>query len=602
MTIFVLMHVFIRSKEELDSGLAMIVGHDTYMIDTETSGLSPHKCHIQLIQIGTKEHQLVIDPWKVGWKHMHLVRETIGNALVVGHNIKFDLKFLKWHLDWDFEDVWDTMIAERVIYAGWPMTVKHSLEATLKRRLKVKLDIDKKTRMIFVDAPKGSEWSEEVWTYSAVDVQHLIDIMELQRKDVKRFRLDMVMSLEMSTLVPLAYSEIYGGLKIDTTRWEKYIKVLDQEASAIMRAMNRLAGSDDINWNSPMQVRGAIHNAHPELELDSTSRETLEQYEEYEMISLILQYRKKSKFIQSFGQSLLESLYDGRMFTTYGLVATGRMSSSNVNVQQIPSDAEVRSMFIAREGMSLITADYGSQELVIIASNSREPAWLDALKNGKDLHSISASMLYGSKWTEAGEEDCEFAKSQKKCSCPKHMEMRDYAKAISFMLAYGGGAFALSKRLGITEAEAERLMDSFFSALPNIHDYLESQGKFACDYTYSVTNHPIKRKRFYPFSAGLSWGAINRRGKNSPIQGTAADQTKLALVNIHYSLMEAGYSYGEDVVVSVIVHDEIVVEAKDGIATDVAKIVKECMEEAGKVTLRNDLLKTKPNIGKAWKK
>lgn len=589
------MEHYIKARGELDSALELIKDSPEYMVDCETNGLYPLINDILLLQVGTKEHQLVIDYHYFKKEELQSVRDVIGDSLILGHNIKFDLKFLLQKLGWEFETVYDTMIADKLIYAGYPMYYRFSLKDVLKRHLKIV--VDKDTRKEFIDAPVGAGFSSEAITYSAKDVEHLSDVRERQLKLINRLKLNIVTELEMATLPPLARVEL-RGFKIDVEGWKELIAEGKKESLELEKTLNSMA-KQDINWNSPKQVVAIINHLYPEAKIDSSNAETLEKHSHLPLVDTLRRFRKHSKFLSSFGDKLLEKLPDGRLRTHYGLVATGRMSSSDPNIQQMPSTETVRSKFIADYGYDLITADYGSQELVILASNSKEPAWIEALKTGQDLHSISASMLYRTRWTDAEEEGCEFKSKGKKCACEKHKEMRNSAKAISFSLAYGAGSFALSKNLGITEMEAENLMEDFFAALPNVHDYLEDAGRFANDYAYSVTNKPIERRRFYPFFGGLSYGAINRRGKNSVIQGTASDQTKLALINIDRRIREENW----DAHILAIVHDEIVSEAAEDISKEFAvEVVKKEMELAGKWTLKNNLLKTEPSIGKVWKK
>lgn len=592
----------IRTKGELDSALAPITGRKYYQLDCETNGLSAHKNDLLLLQVGTvtddgdPEDQLVIDVNKVGLSNLHPIREVIGENTIIGHNIKFDLKFLKQKLGWEFTQIYDTMIAEKVIYSGYPQNYRYDLATVLWRRAKVRLD--KETRDEFIDKEVGGEFSSDAIEYSGLDVTYLYYVMKEQKNDIYKHKLDIVLELELSMLAPLADIEL-NGFRIDVEGWRNTIKVFEGEAIELRKELNLLTGYEtEINWNSPKQVVAAINDKYPEVGLTSSSKESLEAVGSNELVETLLEYRKKNKFVTSFGESLLEMLHEGKLHTNFGLVATGRMSSSKPNMQQMPSTNLVRSMFIADRGYKLVTADYGSQELVILASNSGEPAWLHALEHGKDLHSISASMLYRSKWDAAEEEGCDFSAEGKKCSCEGHKEMRNAAKAISFSLAYGAGAHALSRNLGISVPEAENLMDDFFAALPNVYDYLEDRGKFACDYGYSVTNKPISRKRFYPFFSGLSWGAINRRGKNSVIQGTAADQTKLAIIGIDTRIKLEKW----DATIVAVVHDEIVCQAEESIAEQFAEVVKREMELAGKVTLGNSLLKTFPNVSDVWSK
>jgi DNA polymerase-1 len=194
-------------------------------------------------------------------------------------------------------------------------------------------------------------------------------------------------------------------------------------------------------------------------------------------------------------------------------------------MQQIPATNEYRNCFVAPHGWVFVSSDYSSQELNVIAYGSQDPVFLKALKNSEDLHSISAELVFGKKWTEAAEKDCEYLQSKQKCNCKSHKPLRNIVKTIGFGLAYGMGPKKLSETVNCSQKEAKDLMETYFKAFPNIKNFLNNLGEFGKRNGYIETFPPFKRKRWFDTwtpkmyndrDSFMELGSIERASKNTP--------------------------------------------------------------------------------------
>jgi hypothetical protein len=257
------------------------------------------------------------------------------------------------------------------------------------------------------------------------------------------------------------------------------------------------------------------------------------------------------------------------------------------NVQQIPSTSDFRKCFIAAPGYKLVTCDYSQAELRILAELSMDNAFVNAFQSGQDLHTLTAAQMFGVPVADV-------AKPQ-----------RSAAKAINFGLAYGMGPGGLAPRLGVSLDEAKALISRYFAAYPGIQKWLDKAAKDSVRLGYSVT--PLGRKRFYNLpdeslkrSSEDDWrkqiAAIERQGKNSPIQGSNADMIKLALINLRAALS------GWDARTVNTVHDEIVVEAREDQAEEVKHLVEEAMLDAGKAILKEVPIVADAAVADYWSK
>jgi DNA polymerase-1 len=323
-----------------------------------------------------------------------------------------------------------------------------------------------------------------------------------------------------------------------------------------------------------------------------------------------MEYKEITKLTSSYGDNFFNLIScDGRIHTDFRqILDTGRVSSSNPNMQQIPADNKYRNCFIAPNGWVFVSSDYSSQELNVIAYGSKDPVFLEALENGQDLHSVCAELVFQDKWKESAEPDCAYQISKQKCSCPKHKKLRTQVKSINFGLAYGMGPHKLADQLDIKINEASELIDKYFNAFPSIKDFLDKLARFGVNHGYIRTFKPFKRRRWFDswlphgMTAPQDRGSIERQSKNTPIQGSSADMTKLAMVKIFEEITNSESKFYNNVKMVMTVHDQIDTVCKEELAEEWRDKMNELMEEAGKIIVTNGLLTAETEISNVWKK
>lgn len=593
-------HAYVVNKEEdrlefsyevvtdagrLHAAAAVIASYDLIAVDTETSGLDPFTDQILLLQIATPEKVYIFDCSVVD---VTPLKDVLENPKVVKllQNAKFDYKFLKQRCGVTLNNIFDTMLAERVLLAG--VEHKYSLEAIVKRYFDISLD--KTLRLSFTAGVQ--EFTEEQLRYAARDVVILFPLHEIQAQALEREELRNIAQLEFDAITPIAEMEL-AGLKIDVEKWKSIIEKhraqrdqFEKEALELLQVGQSNNGlfADAVakfNLNSQKQV---IHQfATLGIRIEDTSEATL-LLVKHPAAKKLLEYREHDKIIGSFGETFLALIHPvtGRIhpdFQQYG-ADTGRLSCKNPNVQQIP--AEFRGCFIPDPGYKVITCDYSQAELRILAQLSKDPAFCRAFRSGGDLHSITAGQMFNLPVEEV-------TKTQ-----------RSQAKAINFGLAYGRGPASLAVQIGVSDDEAKALIKQYFKAYKKVAKWLEQAATDAVTVGYSKT--PSGRKRFYKVPDEFDpeyrqkIGSIQRQGKNTPIQGANADMTKYALVFIHEQLRE----YDAKLVNTV--HDEIVVEARADQAEKVLKIVEAQMVRAAQLVVTAVPIVVDAILADSWSK
>lgn len=305
----------------------------------------------------------------------------------------------------------------------------------------------------------------------------------------------------------------------------------------------RPAGDSYINWNSQPQVLPLFQAV--DRKLRSLDEESMNKFV-HPIGKLRKAYVEALKLRSTYGEEFVKSHLepDGKVRTTFNQVlTTGRVSSYNPNMQNIPAKESVgnryRNCFIAPKGHSYISGDYTGQELCVIAYLSKDPVWTEALMTGQDIHSVCAEMVYPKKWKEAAQPDCayyivlpsgKYAKA--KCECKKHKPIRYDVKAIDFGVAYGMTEYKLAGDVGISVSAAKRLIEDYFAGFPKIGGLLNYFASFAIKNGFIQTIWPFYRKRFFPEWSNISqddidmhvrgikhdWrlAAIERAAKNMP--------------------------------------------------------------------------------------
>lgn len=594
-------------------------------VDTETEGFDFTCKKMIMFQIGDMDEQYVIDTRYVSIEPLREVLES-HQIIKIFHNAKFDYKFIKRWADIECKNIYDTYLTEKVLHCG-KQSHGYSLSKCCERYIGVSLD--KEVRNKFVNL-QGQPFTHNHITYGANDVAYLIQIWDKQHKLLDESDLVQVADLENKAVV--VFSEIeYEGLIVDRDSWvelatenlEKahtYELQLDREVinhpklskhyhvpvQQDMFLQVEEQRATNIKWSSPSQVLTLFQHLVPELE--DVNGKNLNKYKfKHPIIKSYIRYKELSKLANAYGTNFFNYVNcDGKVHTNFSqILDTGRVSSSEPNMQQIPSDNKYRNCFIAPQGWVFVSSDYSSQELNVIAYGSKDPVFLDALKNNQDLHSVCADLVFQNEWRDAADNDCAYMRDKSKCDCVKHKSMRTKVKTINFGLAYGMGPHKLSDTLDITVNEASDLIDKYFTAFPNIKQFLDMLGKFGKMNGYIRTFKPFKRKRFFDYWEGprtppKEMGMIERASKNTPIQGASADMTKLALVKIHNFIKE--HNLQSQVKIVMTVHDQIDTICKEEIAERWKKRMTELMEEAALTIVTNGLLKAETNISKTWTK
>lgn len=400
-----------------------------------------------------------------------------------------------------------------------------------------------------------------------------------------------VARLECLVLRPFAALED-RGLPIDVAGWQRLIDEEKQKARVAREELLALAGPHvqrdlfgvpELNLDSEAEVRTLLERVTGRT-LDDTARHTLAALD-HPMARALLMWRESAKLISTYGEAFLSRVdaRTGRVHATFIPLgaSTGRVSSRDPNLQNLPSDERFHRCLRAPAGRSLVTADYATCELRIVAELSKDPVFLRAFEEGQDLHSTVASTMF-----------------KAEVSKTRNPELRQRAKAINFGLVYGMGAAALASQLGVPVDEGERLLQQYFRTFPRIKDALERNVETALQRGYAET--VLGRRLFFDvdtLKGPNARGELSRIAKNMPIQGTSADMTKLAMVRVHERLLDE--TGGRAGLVNTI-HDELVVECDEVDGERVAKAVKKEMEEAHKTLLPTVPPEVEVHVGPHW--
>lgn len=579
----------IRDAAGVDKAVEALKAEPILAVDTETSGLDPYEAKLLLVQVSAPGMCYIIDAVKVPLDALKPLLENEASLKLL-QNAKFDYKMLKQQVNIELKNIYDTMLAERLLTAGLGLEV--NLAAITKRYLGEVMD--KSVRKTFY-GQSSLNLSAEQLTYAAKDALALFPIYARQLEKLKQEKLLTVADLEFKCVSAVADLEL-AGCKLDVVKWRKILSGVAEKRDVVRAELmdilpsgsarqSSMFGSDEylINLNSGPQIIAEF--ARLGITLEDTSEATLSKHK-HEAAQKLLEYRSHEKTLGSFGEGLLSLINKktGRIhpdFIQYG-ADTGRFSCSNPNVQQIPATSDFRACFIPEEGYKLVTCDYSQAELRILAELSLDEGFLTAFKSGGDLHVLAASQMFNIQPEEV-------TKAQ-----------RSQAKAINFGLAYGMGPQGLALRIDKTVEEARELINAYFKAFSGVAKWLEKAGRDSVKLGYSPT--PLGRKRYYhtPESNDPEYrrkvSEIERRGKNAPIQGANADMTKMALVFLREKLKDF------DARVVNTVHDEIIVEVREDQAEEVCKLVEHEMIRAAKEVLREVPMVADAKVGDYWSK
>jgi len=506
----------------------------------------------------------------------------------IGQNIKYD-KLVLLNYGIDIRGIsFDTMIASYLLN---PSRMSHGLDDIAFEYLDHKMtDIDellgtgkKRVTMDMVDVGKVS-------AYSCGDSDVTLRLKNIFEKELLKKELDSLFNDIELPLVDVLSDMEKNGVKIDVDFLKETSSSMENELSGLIKNIYKIAG-EVFNINSPKQLSRILFEklGLPVVKKTKTGASTdVEVLEKLSSLHLLpkelLRYRELSKLKSTYVDALPELINKktGRLHASFNqaVTATGRLSSSNPNLQNIPVKTEegrkIRRAFIGEKGNFIMSADYSQIELRILAHLSKDRELILAFEKDRDVHTHTASLIFG-----VSEKDVT-------------PEMRSSAKTVNFGIIYGISAFGLSKGLGIDPGSAQQFIDSYFERYPAVKIYMEDRIEEARGSGYVTTL--FNRRRYIPeiTSGGIrEQQQAERIAINTPVQGSAADLIKIAMINIHKKMKKNNLKS----LMTLQVHDELVFEVPEDELDKMKKLVKEEMEGAVKLAVP---IKVSVQYGKNW--
>jgi len=624
--------------------------HDIWSLDIETRKRSgweefpftdPYTNEIVMLQIGDDEHQYIIDVRSV---NITPICETINSseALILGANLKFDLKHLLLYYNCFPKNIWDIMIVDMVRHCG-KNTPKgfYSLVGVANRYLNLPdtnynqlslfdgASITKAIRAQFSDVGDNPFTLDHIH-YGAMDVILPYKIYGLQKTAVEEEQLHVVTALENKYVRVLVKKEL-DGFYLDVGQWLKvynlYSKKLEEKLKELSKFLEDYPDFKDINWNSSQQVVKLFKEIGIPTQIvdkensddfntvykDSVAKANISKYKQkFDIVAHYLEYKNLIRLTTSYGVKFLENVHPltSRVHSDYYQIkATGRISSSKPNLQNIPGDnyPEYRGCFVPMKGNVLIVNDYSGQESRMLAEVAVEPSMIEFFEQGGgDIHSFIASKMFKTKVSKNIRPDLRFK-----------------GKITNFTIAYGGGAHKIADTMQIPIHEASKLIKDFYEAFPTLKPYFHARHEMALNLDYIlIDKYTFRRSYHYDLEQykylrstverfkrrgwqipPQIWGqhqkisaSIKRNSQNYPIQGISGSMTKLASIMLLEELEKLPYK----VLFCNTIHDEIVLECPEQHAKEVADILQQSMEGAGKKLSKKVKITASPEIATRW--
>lgn len=577
----------VETEDELKDLIHLLNQQKEICFDTETTGTDANNVEIVGMSFSFEKNKAYYIPFssdqKAAKEKILQLQPLFDNESIcwIGQNIKYDLLILKWYGIEPRGSLFDTMLAHYVIepegrrsmdllsaqYLGYEPV---SIETLIGKKGKNQGNM----RDVALDKIKE---------YAAEDADITLQLKHCFAPLLKQKEVEKVFYEVENPLVRVLTDMEYEGVKIDEAFLNDYSKELDKEAKQCEERVYEQAGVR-FNLASPKQLGEVLFD---KLQLDPKAKKTktgqyatgedvlLKLAGEHKIVDDILSFRELTKLKSTYVDALPEMINPrtGRVHTSYAqaVAVTGRLSSNNPNLQNIPirtaRGREIRKAFIPSEkGRILLSADYSQIELRIVAAISGDPNMCEAFKERKDIHTATAAKVYGVTESEVTK------------------EMRYKAKSVNFGIIYGQGAFGLAENLGVSRKEAQEIINNYKKEFPYIQKYMDDQINFAKENDYVQTLMGRKRWLRDIHSANFTVrGFAERNAINSPIQGTAADMIKMAMISIHREMKKGDWK--SKMILQV--HDELVFDAVIEEADELQKLIIDCMVSA--LPLPNDV-------------
>ncbi|OCG14820.1 DNA polymerase I [Gilliamella sp. WF3-4] len=592
----------ILTNEQLDEWITKLSNSKQFAFDTETDNVD--HVHAKLVGIS-----LSVEPYQAAYiplAHQYLgvpkqlplndvlakLKPILENPEIkkIAQNAKFDYSVLANYGITVQGIAFDTMLESYVLNS----TERYDMDSLANRYLNHKtITYDELTKFDKIQVTIDAIEVEKTTQYAAEDADITLQLhhklwptLEKNQKLKKLFT-----DIEMPLAIVIAEMERTGVL-VDAKLLNKHSAELNNKLNEIQETLQLLAG-EKFNPASPKQIQVLLFDKHqlPVLKKTpkgdpSTSEEVLSELaNQYELPRMILLYRSLAKLKNTYTDKLplMLSPVDHRIHTNYNQIGTitGRLSSNEPNLQNIPVRNEegrrIRQAFIAPTGYKIISADYSQIELRIMAHLSQDKSLLDAFSHNKDIHRVTASEILGKSESEVTSEE------------------RRRAKAVNFGLIYGMSAYGLSKQINIARKEAQFYIDRYFERYPGVQTYMDEIRQQATEQGYIET---LSGRRLYlpkiKSGSGIERRGAERAAINAPMQGTAADIIKTAMIKVSDWIKSQPIG---NIRMVMQVHDELVFEAKEELVEQYSDQIKSIMENCYQLSVP---LKVDVGIGNNW--
>lgn len=573
-------YILVDTDEKLNELISVLNSVQEYCFDSETTGLNALEAEIVGLSFSIKAHEAyyvsIPADKNEAQKILEKLRPIFENEskILIGQNIKYDYHILKNYNISIKNKLWDTMVAHFLIQPD----MRHNMDVLAETYLNyspvsIETLIGKrgKNQLNMRDVPV-----DQIKDYAAEDADVTFQLKDKFVPKLKETETEKLFTeVEVPLITVLADME-REGINLDVKGLKDFSAQLAEDITKVDEEIQQLAGTK-FNISSPKQV-GEILFEYLKI-VDNPKKTKTGQYATSEdilaklegkhpIISKILDYRELVKLKSTYVDALpdLVSTVTHRIHTSFNQVVavTGRLSSDNPNLQNIPIRTErgrqIRKAFIPRnEDYVLLSADYSQIELRVAASMSGDPGMCEAFNAGKDIHTATAAKVYGVPENEVTK------------------DMRYKAKSVNFGIIYGQGAFGLAENLNISRTEAKQLIDNYFKEYEGIKKFMDGQVNFAREHGYVKTLLGRKRwLRDITSSNATVRSFAERNAINAPIQGSAADMIKVAMINIHSELSKMNIK--SRMVLQV--HDELVFDVYKPELDLIKPIIEKHMQHA----------------------
>jgi len=576
------------SEDEISKMIRQLGNAKELSFDTETDGPDPITAGLVGISLCAKTNVAWYIPANMegalpGDKVIELIQPLLENpdSLKIAQNYKFDQLVLSRAGLEVKGPIFDTMVAAYLVDASQ----KLSMDALAVKYLKYE------TVSIETLIGKGKKQKtmdqipyDEVASYACEDADITLQLYKVLKEKLEEDELTEIAENLEFPLIPVLGRMEQHGVKVDTEMLAGFAKELKKDLIEIKTEIFEKTG-EEFNLNSPQQLG---HVLFEKMGLPAGKKTKTGQYStsesvltnlapKYEVPGLVLDYRSLSKLLSTYVDALPKLVNEetGRIHTDFNqtVAATGRLSSSNPNLQNIPirtkRGREIRKAFVPADGFKMLAADYSQVELRVIASISGDENMITAFKNGEDIHARTAKEIFNLDSLDD--------------VTPDH---RRKAKEVNFGIPYGVSAYGLSSRLGIENSEGKEMIEQYFERFPGIKTYIEETVESAKENGYVSTL--LGRRRYIPDINSRNWnvrGFAERTAINMPIQGTAADIIKLAMIDIQKMLED------EECKSKMLlqVHDELIFEIAEEELDELPDKIKNLMESAYELSVPLDV-------------